>query len=108
MAVLHAGGYGISFESTLKPRITMSELLLIFLLFFIVDRAAAGIFKKPKWQFSLAAVPLLILATSFAPAAYREQTKWAAAWTSTLATIDTAPDFHDLQEGTAVIYNGPN
>jgi hypothetical protein len=52
-------------------------------------------------------VPLAVLIGLFIPAFYVEQTKWATAWVSVLATVDHAPDFRNIPAGTDVIYNGP-
>lgn len=99
------GGYGISFERRSSRVFLGINLLLVLVLFFAADRTAAISGKRAAVLGLFFAVPIL----AFPAAIWKEQARWAGAWSSALAVIDSAPvkQLQSLPLGTAVIYNGP-
>ena len=103
------GGYAISFERRSSRVFLGINLLLVLALFFAADRTAAAISGKPVARAVVLGLFFAVPMLAFPAAIWREQLRWAGAWSSALALIDSAPvrQLQHLPLGTAVIYNGP-
>ena len=103
VTLYNLAGLAMSFERRAARVFLTVDLLLVLLLFQLISRAAKGF----AWRQTAAASLFGFILAAFAIGLSAETARWQDAWSSVLRALSAAPNFANMPEGSAVIYNGP-